>query len=245
MSDVSELQAAALAFARFRKEQQLGEITPELLVLRDGRAAAVAWHSELSELLRVADTVAHAFGGEGLALVFEGVLPLVPDNPLTGSPWERGDADAVWRNHEGVSKGWITECQLVSLVTREMRAATTAHAFKLQDKTVVWTEEIQSLGGGVGVEKALAGALSQPAIDVSQVPDPGDRVVAPVGAPLLSPERGRLSIDIGMTRLLDARFGDEVQNGGALLILPDQETAERYGHEGLMAWQQLIYQPRE
>lgn len=139
MGDFEDLHAHALAFAHHRKASKLGDLTPELLILRNRLPAAVLHHGEIGELLGVAGTAARAYGADALALVFEGVLPLVPENPLTGAEWESGEAHEVWRDHDGVAQGWVSECQLVSMVTREMRAAVTARPFVLGGSGVTWS----------------------------------------------------------------------------------------------------------
>ncbi|MEQ7845785.1 hypothetical protein [Nocardioides kribbensis] len=242
MAELHELVDATRTFARVRKESALGEMLPTLLSLRDGRVVALAEHTDIGVLLgAAADRAAMAYGAEALALVFEGVFPLVETNPLTGVPWGRGEADQVWRDHDGVAKAWVTECQIVSVVTREMEGAASVRPFVLGDP-LTWSDTHQS-AGRVGVEQSLARALSRPAADHTAVPDPGDRFVAPEGAPAMTPENGRLALDVGGTRSLDAMLRQSDKgHGGAAFVVPSAEAVAGYASQGLMEWQIVVYE---
>ncbi len=171
MGDFEDLHAHALAFAHHRKVSKVGDLTPELLILCNRLPAAVLHHRGIGELLGAAGTAARVYGADALALVFEGVLPLVPVNALTGAEWESGEAAEVWRDHDGVAQGWVSECQLVSMVTREMRAAVTARPFVLGGSGVPWSG-MQKIGS-VGVEQALVRALAPACHRRTEDPRPG------------------------------------------------------------------------
>lgn len=87
-------------FARSRKERLGDEATHFLAVVRDGRVVAEL-SGDLDVLLKAGGLTGSGYGADALGIVIEGVMPLVPENPLTGRAWERGEAEAVWLNDEG------------------------------------------------------------------------------------------------------------------------------------------------
>ncbi|MFT4125641.1 MAG: hypothetical protein QM662_05365 [Gordonia sp. (in: high G+C Gram-positive bacteria)] len=238
---MAQLITRVVLTARRRKEESAaaGEQRHGLLAVRDGTPLAWVDHTEVNALLGAADVVASGYGADALAVVLEAVLPLVETNPLTGENWRPGEADDVWREHDGAERGWVSECLVIELMTRAGERVAVSQPFRVTGDGIDWADDVLGIGG-TGLADVLAGALSRPAVDPATVPDPGEHFVAPEGAPHLPPDRGRIALDVGLTRVLDRQLTVEKPGGGARYIVADEAAAERYRAEGLMAHQLLI-----
>ena len=236
--DSNETLQLVCAVARARKEAA-EEQRHGLVVVRDGRVVAWIDHTEMGDLLGVVPMAAGGYGADALAVVLEAVFPLVPANPVTGEEWRRGEADELWREHDGAAKGWVSECLVVEFLGRDGSHAGMALPFTMGAEGIEWTATSRPTGGA-GLAQALGRGFQAPVADPGQVPDSGDRIVAAPDAPLLPPEQGRLVLDVGLTRILDRRFMLEVPSGSASLVVPDEAAAQRYRDQGLEYWQVLV-----
>ncbi|GAA4758963.1 hypothetical protein ACFQNE_13815 [Gordonia phosphorivorans] len=227
----NQIGARVLAFAQWYKDQG-GPPRHVLVVIRDGEPAVWIDHTEVDDLLGEAGMVAYGYGADALAVVLEAVVPLVPVNPITGEEWESGEADDVFRQHDGVAQGCVTECQVVELQTRDGYHLALARPFVVTDASIDWSAKPLETGGA-GVGGILARALSRPGADPAAVRDPGDAFVAPADAPVYPSATGRMVLDIGLTRILDRKFKTEAPEGSVRVIVADDAEAERYRAEGL------------
>lgn len=226
-------------FARALKESRRGEMLPTLVAARGGAPVAAASHDEVGELFAVAGTMASGYGADTLALILEGVFPLLPHNPLTKVDWEKGEAEELWLHHDGAARGWVTECQLVTVVSRDLQRSASAHSFRNIEGEIHWSGDAQRLQG-TGVEQSLVDAFDRPMLDPAQVRDPGDGFTASADAPMMNPDLGRRSLDVGLTRVLDTRFTIDVPGGYAVFVFGNEEEAGVYRAMGLMDWQCLV-----
>ena len=218
-------------YARSRKERLGDEATHFLAVVRDGRVIAELGGG-LDVLLKVGGLAGSGYGAGALGIVIEGVMPLVPENPLTGRAWERGEAEAVWLNDEGARRGWVTEVAMAAIGARDGSSVEQAWGFTSTDAGIAWGDEpldVQWSGIGAG----LARALEHPAQDPARVPDPGDRLKGdPVNGPFYSPARGRRVLDVGLTLSLAHRHPElEV-----LLVVDTDALAAELAEDGLPSW---------
>ncbi len=222
--------------ARNRTEAVAGDAEPSVLIVRDGRIIAVVEGPDPNDLLAQVPMAAVGYGADAVAFCFEGVVPRVETNPLTGQGWQRGEAEQVRLENDGVARGWVSDVLVVAYVGRDGSIHTSAQNFAKVDGVVTWDSENEQ-PGGVGAEPILQQALEQPALDAAQVPDPGDSFVAPEGAPMLSAEDGRLMLDIGCTRIVDGRLPE---NSRAAFVARDEDEARVLVQQGLMDWQVVL-----
>ena len=171
------------AYARNRKTRLLAETMNFLLVLRDGRAVAVLSCSEVQPLLRAADTAAAGYGAEAIALVVESVFPRVELNPMTGRAWERGEAETLRIDANGIEEGWLSEMQIIALALRSGESEEEGWPFTMLGGSVAWSDVPLKISR-TGLASALGSRLAGPVIDPATVPDPGasfvgDRVAGP------------------------------------------------------------------
>ncbi len=231
---IATTREALRAYARNRKEHLLDEADHLLLVLRDGTPVAALSSGALDPLLRLAGTAASGYGAQALALVVEGVVPLVAVNPLTGEAWQRGEAEQVWLEHDGVAQGWVAETQILAVAERTGETVDEGWPFRLASDTVEWADAPLALSG-TGLSRAVAARMRGPVVDPARVPDPGDRLAGdPENGPFHPPEYGRVSLDIGCTRVLGDQLGDD---GEVFLIVESCDRADYLIREGLPLWQ--------
>jgi len=219
-------------FARHRLMQSGADTDPVLVVVRDHRVIASLESTDFGELMDVAQIAAVGYGADALGMVFEGVAPLVETNPLTGRPWRPGEADDTRRERDGVARGWVRE---VAITIASVRGGATQCILYTLTRTgdIVELTSREDPTNGVGPERILQEALAKPAADPAKVPDPDGDMRARSGSPLLPVEAGRVSLDIGCTRVLDGRL----RRGSAVFVPRDTIEADQLRSEGLMAWQ--------
>ncbi len=201
------------------------ELGPALVVVRDGRAVAVATHADRPTLLGAAGPLAAGLGAEALGLLLVGVVPLVPTNPLTGEPWAPGEAAAALRDDAAAARGWVREMLLLSVVGRGGDRSSTAQAFRAGPDATEWDPDVRPVRSD-GPEAVLARALEAPPVDPARMP--------------VEPGRARVALDVGTVRAVDSRLMGVEPAGGAMLVVPDGATLARYETEGLLSWQHLL-----
>lgn len=233
---MDDVFASLDAFVRHRKELANGDTDPLLIVIRGGRLIALVESNDVSRLLAQAELAARGYGADFLAMTFEGVVPAAEVNPVTGRPWQRGEADAVRLQHDGLAKGWVEEIVVVAIAGRAGASRTTTYSVTAADDGLSWDSE-RFGHRPVGVESHLERALMAPPLDAAEVRDPGAEFMASDDAPFLTPEAGRLTLDIGCTRIIDRRL----EQGVAAMIALDDHEAATFTAEGLMDWQVLRY----
>lgn len=237
MPDRNALDAVR-AYAKQAKEQLLDDMPPILVILRDEQPVAVMRGGGVDSLLRLAAPAAAGYGADALGLVIEGVLPLVPTNPLTGHEWARGDADSVRTGHDGVERGWVAEMQLIATALRNGPVGSEGWQYRILGGAVVW-EDAASAVSLAGLTDALASRLAGPIIDPARVADPGDRLTGdPENGPFYTAARGRTVLDIGCTRAFGAELADD---GEACLIVTSRGSADSVILEGLPEWQVEVF----
>lgn len=221
-------------YARSRKERLLNATPHVLVVIRDGKLTAVLSCDDLGPLIRMAEIAGTSYGADALAIVIEGVVPLVDKNPVTGRIWERGEAEQLWLDGHGVDRGWVSETQIIAVALRDGATSEEAQSFRVNGDTVTWGSEPSALGG-TGIAGQLSRQLDGPVMDSARVPNPGEGFVGdPVNGPFYDPDYGRIALDIGCTRV----FGNQLLGRGeACLILDSEEQAEHFVREGLPSWQ--------
>jgi hypothetical protein len=228
---------AVREYARDRKTR-FPEVAEHLLIAtRNDSLLAVLSGGDLNFLLGLADTVAAGYGADALALVIEGVLPTVEQNPLTGQAWQRGEAEALWREDDGVEKSWVAEAHITAIAFRGGATANEAWSFRVKDGRINWGDE--PLRSSVsGLDTLLLARLSRPALDAARVPDPDIPGADPANGPFYPVDYGRVALDIGCTRSLGNQLGDR---GDAILLVDSEERADYLIGEGLPRWQVETY----
>src|SRR5690606_16382286 len=126
---------------RQRKGRYREETVPFMVAIREERVVAVLASPELGDLLRVAELAGMSYGADALALVFEGVLPVAPINPVTDAAWERGDAEQVWLDHDGGRRGWVTEIAITAIGLRGGTSMEEVWPFVLDNNVPQWADE--------------------------------------------------------------------------------------------------------
>lgn len=194
-------------------------------------------HPDPNTLLRNAAMAGAAYGAEALAVVLEGVIPLVPTNPVTGEPWGRGEAETAWLEHDGVARGWVTETLLISVGGRDGDAVDQALPFRPTTGAIEWAAEPTPINSPIG--GLLVKQLEHPAVDAARVPDPGDSFAGdPENGPFYDPAVGRQVLDIGFTRTVGREL---FPDGMAMLLVASSEEADALISEGLPSWQCAIH----
>jgi hypothetical protein len=215
--------AAIRTHARSRKELAPDVSVHSLIVVRDGRVVVQVRSGDAGAVLDAAGIAAAGYRADALAVVIEGVMPLVDTNPVTGQPWESGEAEDVWRDHDGAARGWVTETQILATALRSGEAAEEAWALRAEDDGVRWGENTLDLSA-TGLTQELAARLANPAADPARVPDPGDLLTPGFAGdaengPFLPEAEGALRLDAGCTLMLANRLSEN----GDLLVFAESE----------------------
>jgi hypothetical protein len=232
------ISAEVRAYARTRKGRLLGGTAHFLLATRGDKLVVALSSGDLNALLALAATAAAGYGADALALVVEGVLPLVGENPVTGRSWERGEAEHLWLNNDGVDKGWVSEAQITALAFRDGTTSDEAWPFRVNGGVLSWSREpLGNVRSGLG--SVLAAHLDGPVMDPARVADAGDDFVAdPERGPFYDSEYGRLVLDIGCTRAIGNQL---LGRGEACLIADSAVRADYLVSEGLPSWQVEVW----
>jgi hypothetical protein len=231
---IEQIEDCVRAYSRGRKESLGADASHFLVIVRESRIIAVIACDEVGDILRVAHTAAAGYGADALALVLEGVFPTVPENPMTGHPWQQGEAQRAWRDHNGVAEGWVTEAAITTVATRGGLSSTECQPFRLENGAIVWAAQPMDFTA-TGLAELLLERLSGPTVDSARMPDPGEGFIAdPQAERFYDAEFGRIALDIGCTRVLGTQLGAD---GEALLVLESEQQAEFYISEGLPRWQ--------
>lgn len=235
---IESILGTVRAYARDRKSRFIAGDGHLLLAVRDGSPMAVLSCGELNVLLRFAGAVAAGYGADSLAVVIEGVVPMVGANPLTGNRWQAGEAEQLWREHEGAERGWVSETQILVVASRTGETAEAGWPFHRVDGSIVWGETQLKLSR-TGLAEILMTRVATPVLDASQMPEPADDLGADSEHdPILDLEHGRLALDIGCTRI----FGRQLAEGGKVwMIVGSGDEAERLVREGLPPWQVEVF----
>lgn len=239
MAAFSSLVGEVRALARALKERSPGGMIPTLIATRVGQPVALAMHAQTNQLLSAAGTMAGGYGADALALISECVLPRVPLNPLTQKSWSNGDAtEALSRG--GAEEGWVAQCQVTMLASRSGNTSIAAQPFRVDNGLVAWSSDIDS-EFDPDILNALSSAFSADVLDPAQVPEPGAGHRIARADSSLPPDRGRVSLDVTITRMLDSSFTLDHPGGGAMLIARDDSEAVGLRAAGLSAGQFLVY----
>lgn len=224
---------AVESLAKRQKEQSPEESLSFLAAVRAGRVVALLAHPDPNTLLRNAAMAGAAYGADALAIVLEGVIPLVPANPVTGEPWGRGEAETVWFEHDGVARGWVTETILISVGGRDGDTVDQAVPFRPTSDSIEWAAEPTQINSPIG--GLLVKQLEHPAVDAARVPDPGDGFAGdPENGPFYDAAVGRQVLDIGFTRTVGREL---FPDGMAMLLVATDAEAEALIDDGLPSWQ--------
>ena len=230
--------AAVRSYARNSKGRLLDDTTPLLLAIRGNKLVAALNSRDVNALFGLAETAVAGYGADALALVTEGVVPMVRENPLTGRPWERGEAERLRLDNEGVDKGWVSEVQITTLAVRGGTTSDEAWPFRLDSALLSWGQEPLGITLS-GVDRVLTACLEAPLMDPARVPDPGDHFAGDAqNGPFYELDYGRVTLDIGCTRILANQL---LGRGGASLIVDSEERAEYLISEGLSSWQVEVW----
>lgn len=214
---------AVRSHARGAKEAQPDESVHSLLVVRDNRVVVRLRSGDVGAVLDAAGIAASGYRADALAVVVEGVMPLVDTNPVTGAAWDSGEAEEVWRDHDGAAHGWVTETQIIATALRAGETGEEAWALRVEDGTVRWGENTLSLSP-TGLSDELAARLQKPVADPARVPDPGDLLTPGFAGdaengPFLPEAQGAQRLDAGCTLMLANRLGD----AGDIVVFADSE----------------------
>lgn len=226
------LVKTAVDFLQTRKRID-NDAGPALLVMRDDAVIALLESGETKILLDLAAIAASGLAAEALAFAMEGVMPIVPENPMTGRAWAAGEADNAWADHDGVAKGWVSEVLVFSLASRSGEVVDLALLFRTDNGEVSWHGEPLSMGGS-SLSAALGRQLVHPVIDAAQVRDPGDKMTASDSDPFMSEKQGRIWLDVGAARMLGRKLPR-----GVSLVVSDGDRAAELTAQGLPVWQTL------
>lgn len=226
------------AYTRGRKERLVDETSHLLVVVRGGHVVAALSSGDLNVLVRLGGSAASGYGADVLAVVVEGIFPMVEENPVTEKPWESGDAEKLWLEHDGVAMGWVSEVAITTIAARDGSTHVEGWSFRKGDDSVVWGETQMSVESGRLAER-LVTQFRGPVMDSTRVPDPGDGFVGdPDNGPFYDPEAGRVAIDIGCSRMLGNQLRD---HGDAFLVVDSDQQAQRLISEGLPKWQVEVW----
>lgn len=228
---------AARHYAVSRKELLVDDATHLLLVSRGGALCAALSSSELNPLLAGGAIAGAAYGADSLALVLEAIRPLTPHNPITGQPWERGEAEQLWRDQHAFSTGVVSEVQVFVVAGRDGSAAHSVTPFDVVDGSITWADPLEQ-GRSPGLDDVLATFLSAPPVDPARVPSGENLSPDPGNGQFHDAAYGRVSLDIGATRILGRQLEGQ---GEALLLVGSESRAQYLIGEGLPSWQVEVW----
>lgn len=127
MTTLAEKRDQAMDIAKFMKTKSVESCTvprvnsgPEMDLLptiqgfRGDDAVVVLMTADIDrdDALHAARICAVVFGCDAVTMVTEGWHPSPEHgliNPVTGKEWERGEMQDVVENHDGLTRGWLTE----------------------------------------------------------------------------------------------------------------------------------------
>lgn len=174
------------------------------------RVGAVFTPPDRDRMLRIAWLAAAGFSADLLTVTMESWTGTT--NPLTGKDWGPGEMSDAVANHDGLAKGWITECLMTQVCNRAGDAMARNQPYILHGRVVEWldvaqidsNDEDMSLTGIV--PEALVAAMNQPAVDhwMSR-----DRLATAL-VDSLGLERSRAHMDVATVTALADREGNDV-----------------------------------
>lgn len=153
---IEELAADVLDRARTVKESQVTraledgnddrDISAIVEAIRGEHPVAVisVHQHERDIILNCCSVAAGSFDADVIAMTHEGYQGLGTFiqsgaiNPLTGRDWEAGEMNDVVANHQGIEKGWVTECLDVLVVNRAGDAAQVSQGFYYEGTELRW-----------------------------------------------------------------------------------------------------------
>ena len=214
-----------LAFAAALKEghRDASGMPDSVVATRGSAPIALLQADALRTLLPEVPVLTGGLAPDVVGLVVEGVVPLVPRNPATGSGWQRGEVFALWESGEGVERGWVAEAQLVTAISRDGQTRTVGRSFRMLDGAVTWLDEVPFSNDGL--LKVLATRFDVPVLDPSDIPDMSGLMTRPDGTPMIPVSQDpRIELDSIVLRLLARRLPDSVVQA----VVPDAATRDEY-----------------
>ncbi|WP_156762101.1 hypothetical protein [Microbacterium karelineae] len=189
---------------------------------------------DLDTLLRTVRSAAAGYSADAIAVVIEGVFPVVETNPITGREWLRGEAEQVFVEHNGVDRGWVAEAQILAMADRMGAIAEEAWPFRAVRGSVVWGAEPLAFSA-TGLTDVIAGHMIGPVVDATRVPDPGEGFIGDSErGPFYDRDRGRVVLDVGCTHMLEHEMGG---HGQVIIFAASAAHRDRLLREGLALWQ--------
>lgn len=215
------------------------DLPPSLFLWRDD--APFGWVSgpTLQAVLSAGVLSIAAHDPQCVVFVLDSVVPLAPTNPESGESWQPGEALAYLEDltaAERAGQDAARDCLSMCVTGSDGEQSGLVDLYKIVDGECQWTGEESRFTARMTIP-ALANAMLGSRMDPSQVRDPGTQFVAPPDAPFMSPEQGRLTLDIGMTRHIETKF---LQHGVSMVLFAHSNSQrERWVGEGLPDWQIL------
>ncbi len=172
-------------------------------------------------------------GPELLARVRDAAVPLIPENPLTGAEWQPGEAAALAA--EGLAVGIVTDALVIEVASRDGDGGAWVVPYRRGRARVGDGAD----GGGLHFGEAqrvgdcpgwLLQAMTIPPADPARVPDPGDTFTYHPDGPFYSPEKGRVALDVGVSRFITRAL---LERRGAACVYTSAPYAETLRSEGI------------
>jgi hypothetical protein len=225
--------------ARVSSDSEKNLYAPFYVVfLREGVPVSLAGVPSSTLLTEVVSLGAYGYSSDTIAVLMDTCAGVTPNNPLTGMEWEPGEADEVRIHHAGEEKGWVRSMLIVSMFDTSGAAAWFVEPYHGINGRIEWAPDdnrgqVESGPFGFLVED-LAGLPAEPPI----VRDPGNRLMSSPDDPLYPPEKARIVLDVGTTRVLDTKLYRNGR-GYASFIPGSHEEGRILSSNGLESWQIL------
>jgi len=120
-------------------------------------------------ILKTGQLVVHLLSIDTIVLVSDTYEATIPNNPLTGKIWNAGEMEQVALHHNGIEKGWVTDCLTVIVFRRDGHQSSVMMPYSVKRRQVTWKETIQVDSREPGMQ--MEGRLSEMFSDVSTLPD--------------------------------------------------------------------------
>lgn len=142
----TELLSAHLTSARDTLEASVRdgrEFAPMIIVVRDGLmiARVLPPTGDGGTIQRIAQLCVEGFRADEILLVIDSYLATGDGtiNPVTGREYAHDEMADVATNHDGLAKGWVTECLTVLAVPRAgTQTGWSLPYFREADRSVTW-----------------------------------------------------------------------------------------------------------
>ncbi len=211
-------------------------LAPSLVALREERVLCAAQAPALDAVLDVAPTLCIGLAPQLVVLAAEMTYPIEQNNPMTGEPWQTGEAQDAARTHDGVAQGWVRDGIAYTCMTRERKAAMYIQDVTVEGTEVTFADPVAAKPADTSLMDKLAAAMSYEPLDPSMVsrregaPEPGP-AKPEVNPGYVPAAQGRLTLDAGAANTLHKKLAEA--DGNLVYIAASNEQAMKLMASGM------------